>query len=88
MCPTIQTALEKRLTALSPDYLEVINNSANHAGHAGAKAEGDFVGQTHFIIRIRFRTPMMTRVAAHRLIYQAVGDLMNHPIHALQIEIV
>ena len=67
--------------ALQPDLLEVQDDSHLHAGHAGAR-EG-----RHFSIRIispRFEG--LSRVARHRLVYDALHSLIPRGIHALAIE--
>lgn len=74
--------IESILTnVFSPDYLLVKDQSHLHAGHAGARSGGG-----HFDISIRaeaFRD--CSRVQSHRLIYDALGDLMTAEIHALSI---
>jgi len=70
--------------ALKLESCEVIDESALHAGHVGAKPEGN----THFRIKITSaELSAQTRIAAHKQIYALLTDLMNHPIHALAIEI-
>ena len=74
--------IERRLAALEPQSLELVDESEQHAGHAGWR-EG---GGTHWrlaIVSPRFagKTP----VARHRMVYQALGELMHNPIHALAI---
>ena len=75
--------MRRRLeAALAPERLELIDDSAAHAGHAGA-APG---GNTHWrltVVSAQFAGK--PTVARHRLVYQALGDLMQNPIHALQI---
>jgi BolA family transcriptional regulator, general stress-responsive regulator len=74
--------IRKRLAALEPISLELEDESAKHAGHAGA-APG---GQTHWrlsIVSARFAG--RPAAARHRMVDQALGDLMQHPIHALAI---
>ena len=69
--------------ALDPRRLEVVDESALHAGHPGARD-----GRGHF--RVRIDAPLLAglpRLAAHRRIYQALGDLMQTDIHALSIEL-
>jgi len=83
----IRTAdIEVRLRAhCAPSALEVLDESAQHAGHAGADASG--VG-THF--RVRIASPLFTglsRVARHRLVYDALHDFPQRGLHALAIEI-
>ena len=67
--------------ALQPQALEVIDDSHLHAGHAGAR-EG-----RHFTVRITSdRFAGLPRVARHRLVYDALRDLIPQGIHALAIE--
>jgi BolA protein len=68
--------------ALSPERLEVIDESHLHVGHPGARD-----GRGHF--RVRIRSPRFDgrpRLARHRLVFDALGDLMETDIHALSIE--
>ena len=75
----IRTLLRERL---APTALTVIDDSAKHAGHAGAASGGG-----HFELRIvSARFTGLSRVARHRLVYDALSDLMRHAIHALAIE--
>ena len=79
-------ALEERLReTLHPTALEVIDESAAHAGHAGANALGY---GTHF--RVRIAAPAFegrSRVAQHRLVYDALRAFTDAGLHALAIEI-
>jgi len=68
-------------TALQPAALRVQDDSARHAGHAGAREGGHF--NVH-VVSARFAG--LTRVARHRLVYDAVAPLMREGIHALAIE--
>ena len=68
----------------SPSQLEVIDESYQHAGHAGANGSG--VG-THF--RVRIASQLFTgtsRIARHRLVYDALQDFIDQGLHALAIE--
>lgn len=68
--------------ALSPEHLEVIDESHLHVGHAGARD-----GRGHFRIRIGCsRFSGKPRLARHRMVYDALGDMMDTDIHALAIE--
>ncbi len=67
--------------ALKPDLLEILDNSAGHAGHAGASSSGGHYHVT--IISAAFEGKSL--VQRHQLIYQALGELMKHQIHALGI---
>jgi BolA protein len=76
-----QEELRTRLGALEPTVLEIIDDSARHAGHAGARSGGG-----HFLVTIVSpRFAGQSTMARHRLVYGAVGDLMTGPIHALSI---
>lgn len=73
--------LEERL---KPSHLEVIDESAAHAGHAGA---GDAGYGTHFRVRIvSVQFAGKSRVACHRLVYDALHGFMARGLHALAIE--
>jgi len=78
-----EQVIRQKLLALNPLRLDLRDESAQHAGHAGAR-----VGEsTHWqltIVAEAFRGK--SAVARHRMIYEALGDLMNHDIHALKIE--
>ena len=80
-------AITARLTeSLSPSQLEVIDESAEHAGHVGANAEGF---GSH--VRVRIASPKfagMTRIAKHRLVYGAMQNFIDDGLHALAIDIV
>lgn len=76
-------AIEARLRdALAPQSVVVTDDSAAHAGHAGAQHGGG-----HYVVTIvsrRFEGQLP--LARHRLVYEALGDMMGREIHALQIE--
>lgn len=74
--------LETRLrAALTPEHIEVDDDSHQHAGHAGAR-EG-----RHFSVRITsLRFAGLKPLARHRLVYDALGPLGPLGIHALAIE--
>jgi BolA family transcriptional regulator, general stress-responsive regulator len=75
--------IEKRLReGLAPSEFAVVDDSAKHAGHAGAASGGG-----HYQVRVvSARFAGLTRVARHRLVYDLVADLMRDAIHALAIE--
>jgi BolA protein len=66
--------------ALAPDSLEIIDDSARHAGHAGARSGGHF-RVTLVAEAFRGRSPL----ERHRLVYEAVAPLMQSGVHALNI---
>ena len=79
---SVAQRIRERLAALQPQALDLVDESENHRGHAGWR-EG---GGTHW--RLTIVAPAFAgkpTVARHRMIYQALGDLMQHPIHALAI---
>ena len=77
--------LELRLKELlAPTSLEVLDESAAHAGHAGADGSGF---GTHF--RVRIASPLFEgkpRLARHRLVYDALQEFIARGLHALAIE--
>ena len=79
--------IARRLTErLRPTALEVIDESAQHAGHAGASPSGR---GSH--IRVRVASPMfegISRVQRHRLVYDALQDFIDQGLHALAIELI
>jgi BolA protein len=84
--PPTAAALEATLRqVLAPTQLEVLDESAAHAGHAGANGLGY---GTHF--RVRIASPAfagLSRVAAHRLVYDALKPFLDAGLHALAIDI-
>ena len=78
-------ALQERLAeSLAPTQLQVLDESAAHAGHAGADGTG--LG-THFRVRIASpRFAGLSPVARHRLVYDALREFLDRGLHALAIE--
>jgi BolA protein len=78
----LHDVLMQALTAeLAPTRLELVDDSAAHAGHAGAKAGA------HFNLRIvSARFAGLPRVSRHRLVYDALRPWMAEGIHALAID--
>jgi len=75
-------AIRARLAALQPESLELEDESERHRGHAGY-APG---GGTHWRLTIVARAfAGQSTLARHRMVYQALGELMQNPIHALAI---
>jgi BolA family transcriptional regulator, general stress-responsive regulator len=78
----VEKAMRERLAALAPVELDLRDESAQHAGHAGSRPSGG----THWqlvIVSEAFRGK--STVARHRMVYEALGDLMSRDIHALKI---
>lgn len=78
---TTDTIRRLLIEAIKPDTLEIIDNSAAHAGHAGARSGGGHYNVT--IVAEVFEGKSL--VQRHQLIYQALGDMMKQQIHALGI---
>lgn len=75
-------AMREKLAALDPQRLEILDDSAKHAGHAGAKSGGGHYRLT--IVSPRFAG--CGTMQRHRLIYEALGPMMRGEIHALSIK--
>jgi BolA family transcriptional regulator, general stress-responsive regulator len=73
--------IEQRLAALDPELVEVYDESGEHVGHAGAQSGG---GHYQLLI-VSARFEGQSRVARHRLVYAALGEMMQKEIHALAI---
>jgi BolA protein len=76
----LQGEIRRRLTALEPQLLEIVDDSAQHVGHTGNKGGGHFtltVVSSHFSGK--------SQIMRHRIIYQALQDLIPSRIHALSI---
>lgn len=76
----IETLLRQKLAFLSPLQFELTDDSALHAGHAGAREGGHYR-----LLIVSERFVGHTRLQRHRIIYDALGELMRSRIHALSI---
>jgi BolA protein len=79
----VEIAIRSRLAALQPVSMELRDESDQHIGHAGARPSGGSHWQLT-IVSEAFRGK--NAVARHRMVYEALGDLMERDIHALRIE--
>ncbi|MGH8726856.1 MAG: BolA family protein [Burkholderiales bacterium] len=79
---TTAERIREKLQTLQPQRLEIADDSALHAGHAGAASGG---GHYHVLIVSEFFRDK-NQVARHRLIYSALGEMMKKEIHALSIQ--
>jgi len=78
---SVAGTLEARLAPLAPIVCELVDDSAEHVGHAGAAAGGG-----HFsLLIVSEQFSGLTRLARHRAVLERVGDLIPHPVHALAI---
>lgn len=79
----LKSIREKITSALSPDQVDVVDESHLHAGHAGAR-EG---GESHFrlyVVSAKFEG--LSRVARQRLVNSALREELKGPIHALAMK--
>ena len=78
---TVIAAMRDRLAALAPQTIEIADDSALHAGHAGAQGGGG-----HF--RLKIISPLFVgkrTTERHRMVYDALGSMMRQEIHAVSI---
>lgn len=85
MMISVAERIRSKLTqALSPQHLSVTDESARHAGHAGARPEGE----THFHVEIvaeAFRD--LSRIERQRLVHRTLAEELAGPVHALSLSI-
>lgn len=76
--------IEQRLrTALTPQRLDIVDDSARHAGHAGARESG---GGHYNVTIVSAAFAGKNLIERHRLVYGALGELMHKDIHALSLQ--
>ena len=74
--------IKQRLTFLSPEKIEIIDESSKHIGHEGAKSGGG-----HFLLTIvSGNFYKKSTIERHRIIYDALGEMVGEDIHALSIK--
>lgn len=78
---TTAERIYQRLASLTPENVVLEDESAQHAGHAGAASGGGHFRLT--LVSSQFRS--LSTLARHRLVYAALGELMQREIHALSI---
>ena len=80
----VKSAIEKKLTAaLAPTRLSITDESHLHAGHSGARPEGE----THFRVEIASaRFEGVGRVQRQRLVYEILAEELKGPVHALALK--
>jgi BolA protein len=80
----VAAEITRRLTeSLAPAHLDVRNDSERHRGHAG----DDGSGESHFTVEIvSAKFEGMSRLARQRAVNDALGDLLEHRVHALAIK--
>ena len=84
MSGSVASEMEELLKeAFSPTRLEIINDSAQHSGHAG----DDGSGESHFTVVIEAPAfADMTRLARQRAVIAALGDIVGQRVHAVAIQ--
>lgn len=84
MSGTVTQEMQALLTdAFAPTHLEIINDSASHAGHSG----DDGSGESHFTLVIEAPAfADMTRLARQRAVIAALGDIVGERVHAVAIK--
>ena len=81
------TIRDKLMSAFAPSLLEVVDESARHAGHAGATRGDGSQGETHFQVRlVSAAFEGVSRVERQRLVYAALADELAGPVHALSLK--
>jgi BolA family transcriptional regulator, general stress-responsive regulator len=84
--PVADTIREKLTAAFAPVALDVVDESARHAGHGGAVRADGSRGETHFHVRIVSHAfEAMGRVERQRRVYAALADELKGPVHALSL---
>jgi len=74
--------IEERLAILDPDSVDLTDDSAEHAGHEGAKGGGG-----HFdLVIVSAQFEGKNRQTRHRMIHAALGDMLQREIHAIAIK--
>lgn len=81
---SIRASMERKLTeAFAPQHLEVIDNSAKHAGHAGAHPQGE----SHFaVVVVSDQFVGQNRVQRQRMVYGVLSEEMSGRVHALELK--
>ena len=79
----LETLQDKLQAAFQPTRLEIVDDSARHSGHAGAR-EG---GESHFNVTIEAQAfEGQPKVARQRMVYRALAEELAGPVHALSVK--
>lgn len=74
--------IRQKLSVLEPEKIEIVDESARHAGHEGAKSGGG-----HYLLTIVSRRfSGKSALARHRMVYTALQEMMHKNIHALSVK--
>ncbi len=74
--------IRQKLAILDPEQIEILDESARHAGHEGAKSGGGH----YFLTIISRKFSGKSTLVRHRLVYTALKEMMHKDIHALSIK--
>ena len=74
--------IRQKLAVLDPEKVEILDESARHARHEGAKSGGGH----YFLTIVSPRFSGLSAMARHRLVYAALGEMMRKDIHALSVK--
>ena len=74
--------MQQKLSKLNPESLEILDDSGQHAGHEGARGGGGHYRLT--IVSQQFAGKPVQR--RHRMVYEALGQMIKREIHALSIQ--
>lgn len=78
----VATEIKRHLAGLKPQRLELVDESARHVGHAGARPEGE----SHFrLVIVAAAFTGRSRIERQRMVYEALGDLLRTDVHALSM---
>ena len=82
---SVAAEIERKLNdAFAPGFLEVVNDSDRHAGHAGSPG----TGESHFVVTlVSDRFDGLTRVDRQRLVHTVLKDELAGPVHALSLKL-
>ncbi|KAL4448201.1 hypothetical protein ABPG75_005420 [Micractinium tetrahymenae] len=83
----VADSMRRKLSAeLQPLHLDIIDNSHQHAGHAGYKGSAGYSGETHFTVEVvSARFEGLTSIKRHRLVYGILAEELRSPVHALSL---
>lgn len=79
---SVQSTIESKLTkALDPEFLEVVNQSHEHAGHQHGSTDSHFM-----VVIVSSQFDGISRVARHQLVYRILSEELQSPVHALVVK--
>jgi BolA family transcriptional regulator, general stress-responsive regulator len=84
---SVAATIERKLTArFAPVRLEIVDDSARHAGHAGHSGGAGKGGETHFsVVVVSAAFAGLSRVARQRLVYETLAEELRNGVHALAL---